>query len=140
MTYIQKSATNATVTPFDVGKMSGSTAIGARQVFDTFNASWLSFDSSTGVISADDAFFTEACFSPNSNAYGNSKVGETTSTPKHMVGQVLPESSSTGAGGHGRGDDIAYYYAANQYPKWLVVISTTTAPDTDLTHLKIMRL
>ena len=140
MSYIQRSATNANISPFDVGKMSGNTAVGSYQIFDTFNASWLSLNTSTGVISADTAFFTEACFSPNSNTYGNSRVGNSSGSTLHTAGQIMPESSSSSAGGSGRGDDIAYYYSASQYPTWLYAGNTATAPDTDLTHIKVMRL
>tara|TARA_Y100000592_G_C5463948_1_gene315598 strand:- start:103 stop:522 length:420 start_codon:yes stop_codon:yes gene_type:complete len=139
MSYIQRSATNSSITPFDIGKMSGSTAIGSHQIFDSFNVSWLSFNSSTGVISASTPFFTEACFSPNSNSYGNSRVGQSGSS-FYTQGQILPESTFSGAGGSGRGDDVSFYFASSQFPYWTFIASTNTAPDTSLTHLKLMRV
>ena len=139
MTYIQKSATNATVTPFDVGKMSGSTAVGAYQVFDSFNAPWLSFNSTTGAISANESFWTEATFSPNSNVYGGARCGDSTGPDRFLQGQIMPESSNTGVGGGSRGDDVAIFYASSQFPTWLYTSSITVTPDLALTHLKVIR-
>jgi len=139
MSYIQRSSTNAGVTPFDIAKMSGGTAIGSHQIFDTFNVSWLSLNSSNGNLESTDNFFTEACFSPNSNTYGNSKVGVNGSS-LYEQGQIMPESSNPSAGGSGRGDDISFGYGNAQFQQWLRVSSMGTAPDTALTHCKIMRL
>ena len=139
MTYIQRSDTNANLTPFDIGKMSGSTAIGAVQVFDDLNAPWLSFNSSTGAITATSSFWTEATFSPDSNAYGGARSGDTSGPDRFLQGQIMPESSNTGVGGLARGDDVAVYYSTSQFPTWLYSASINLAPDTALTHLKIMR-
>jgi len=139
MSYIQRSSTNAGVTPFDIAKMSGGTAIGSHQIFDTFNVSWLSLDTSNGNLESTYYFFTEACFSPASNTYGSARVG-VNGASLHTQGQIMPESNVSSAGGSGRGDDMSFGYNNAQFQQWLRVAGMGTAPDTTLTHCKIMRL
>ena len=96
----------ANISPFDVGKISGTT----DPKFNTFNVNWLSM-SGDNINSEDSAsYYSEACFSANNNSWGIGRIAYTGFTSDiYLMGSQYPESGNSGAGGTSRGDDIAIW-------------------------------
>ena len=137
MTFIKKLG----VSTFDVVKISGNnthTSIGTK-IFDSVNRSWATFNSSTGAIDTDSEAYSEAAHAPANNVYGYGRVGED-GGEYYQQGHLLPESSTTNAGWHCRGDDISYNFGTSHLSVYLVTAVLDTTPDLSQSHLKLIRL
>jgi hypothetical protein len=135
MTYIKNTARE--VSPFDIGKISGTT----DATFNTFNVNWLSLSGDNILSSDNSSYYSEACFSPNSNAYGLARIHYSGNTSNlHLMGSNMPESSITGAGASVRSDDIAIYNGNSHYPKYQNSLSITLAQDVERANMKIIRI
>lgn len=137
MTFIKKLG----VSPFDVVKISGNHTQTSSDtvVFDTISRTWATFDSSTLAISTDSETYSEAAHAPDSNLYGYARVGESGSN-YYTNGQLLPESTTQGAGWHSRGDDISYHFGTSHLSVFLYSAGMTNDPDVSQSHLKLIRL
>tara|TARA_Y100001970_G_C13771828_1_gene620873 strand:- start:23 stop:433 length:411 start_codon:yes stop_codon:yes gene_type:complete len=134
MTYIKKQKNK--VSPFDVAKITGTT----NPTFNTFNVDWITLNTND-LDASDGNYYSEAAFSPNSNAYGLSRVHyDGNSTNYHLMGMNIPESNNTSAGGLQRGDDTAIYYGSSHYPKYQGYGAMSVAQDVDRANLKIIRI
>ena len=127
----------ANISPFDVGKISGTT----DPKFNTVNVNWISLSSNNLVSEDSTSYYSEACFSANSNQYGLGRVTYTgNSSDYYLMGQQIPESSNIGAGGTSRGDDVAIHYGSSHYPYYNASAAMTTTQDVDRANLKIIRI
>ena len=138
MSYINKAKNDQS--PFDIVKISGNNTYSSTTVFDTPSVSWLSFDSSSKEIVCNDNFYSEACFSPNSNAYGIARVTYGISEKYHLRGYILPESNNSSAGSLSRGDDIAINYGSSCKAYYDLTASFNEAPNVNKSSMKVMRL
>jgi len=127
----------ANISPFDVGKITGNT----NPLFNTVNVNWLSLNGNFLVSEDDESYYSEACFSSNSNAYGIGRVKYSgNSSDYYLMSSQYPESSNSGAGGTSRGDDIAIHYGDSHYPYYTTAAAMTTTQDVDRANLKIIRI
>ena len=135
MTYINNNVRE--ISPFDVGKISGTT----NATFNTFNVNWLSL-SGNNILSTDNSsYYSEACFSPDSNTYGLARVHYSGNTSNlHLMGCNMPESSVTGAGAYIRSDDISIHSGNSHYPKYQNSVSITLTQDVTRANMKIIRV
>ena len=138
MSYINKAKNDQS--PFDIVKISGNNTYSSTTVFDTPSVSWLSFDSSSKEIVCNDNFYSEACFSPNSNTYGIGRVTFGVSNKYYLRGYILPESSVSGAGGRSRGEDVAINYDNSALAYYDQLSSFNEAPNTTRSNMKVIKL
>ena len=134
MTYIKKDKQKTS--PFDVAKITGTT----NPTFNTFNVDWITLNTND-LDASEGNFYSEACFSPDSNAYGFSRIhydGNTNS--QHLMGMNLPESSNSSAGGSSRGDDTTIHYGNSHYPKYDYTSGISISQDVSRANLKIIRI
>ena len=134
MSYIKKDKQKTS--PFDVAKISGTT----NPTFNTFKVDWITLNTND-LDALEGNFYSEATFSPNSNSYGLSRIHyDGNSTGYHLMGNNMPESSNSSAGGTQRGDDSAIHYGNSHYPKYQNYVSMTVTQDVDRANLKIIRV
>lgn len=135
MTYTNKSVRD--VSPFDVGKITGTT----NATFNNFNVDWLSM-SGNNILSTDSSsYYSEACFSPNSNSYGLARFHyDGNNSDLHLMGCNMPESSNVGAGAYSRSDDVAIHSGNSHYPKYQTSVSISLAQDVSRANMKIIRV
>ena len=127
----------ANISPFDVGKITGSTS----PVFNTVNVNWISLSGNNLVSENSESYYSEACFSSNNNLYGLGRVTYSGNTTKfYLMASQLPESSTSGAGGTSRGDDIAIHFGNSHYPYYNASASMSTTQDVSRANLKIIRI
>ncbi len=127
----------ANISPFDVGKITGST----MPIFNTVNINWISLSGNNLISEDDEPYYSEACFSSNNNGYGLGRVTYTGNSSKYyLMASQLPESSTSGAGGTSRGDDIAIHFGNSHYPYYNASASMSTTQDVDRANLKIIRI
>jgi len=124
------------VSPFDVGKISGTT----DPKFNTFNVNWLSMSGNNIIADNSVSYYSEACFSPNNNSYGLCRVNYNGNASHHLMGVQLPESNSSNAGTNVRGDDIAIHFGNTHYPFYDYTGSLSAAQDVSRANLKIIRI
>ena len=136
MTYIQRSSG---VSPFDIAKISGNNSSGTTNVFDTVTKPWASFNSSSKAIETSSTVYSEAMHSPASNTYGLARTGVSGASP-HLQGQIIPESSVSGAGGVSRGDDVAIHFGTSHLSVYLWSVAFNVAADTTTSHMKLIRM
>lgn len=135
MTYTKK--TTREVSPFDVGKITGTT----NATFNTFNVEWLSLSGNNIISNDSDSYYSEACFSPNSNAYGLARLHYSGNTSDgHLMGCNFPESSNATAGSYTRSDDIAIHSGNSHYPKYDTSLVINLAQDVSRANMKIIRV
>ena len=135
MTYIKKEARE--VSPFDVGKITGTT----NATFNTFNVDWLSLNGNNIISNDSNSFYSEACFSPNSNTYGLARVHYDGNTSNYyLMGSNMPESSNPGAGSYIRSDDVAMHSGNSHYPKYQNDVAITLTQDISRANMKIIRV
>lgn len=136
MTYINKNKS-----PFELCTVSGNQTSGSTPVFDTTTRDWSSFNSSTKKIETGVDTYGEAHMSPNSNIYGLAVVKENSSgTNYYLHGQIMPESSNSGAGSHGRGDDVAHHIGSEHLFLYSYALAISLTADTSRCVLSLMRL
>ena len=135
MSYINNNVREAS--PFDKGKISGTT----NATFNTFNVNWLSL-SGNNILSIDNSsYYSEACFSPNSNSYGLARVHYDGNTSDlYLMGCNMPESSEASAGGFRRSDDIAIHSGNSHYPKYQNSLAISLTQDVARANMKILRI
>jgi hypothetical protein len=94
------------------------------------------------ILSSDSSsYYSEACFSPNSNTYGLARVHYDGNTSNlYLMGCNMPESSNTGAGAYVRSDDIAIHSGNSHYPKYQNSIAITLTQDVSRANMKIIRV
>ena len=128
----------ANISPFDVGKITGSTS----PVFNTVSVNWISLSGNNLISEDSESYYSEACFSANNNSYGLGRVTYNGNTTKfYLMASQLPESSTVGAGGTSRGDDIAIHFGNSHYPYYNASASfTSTSQDVSRANLKIIRI
>lgn len=135
MTYTSKSTRE--VSPFDVGKITGTT----NATFNTFNVDWLSMTGNNILSSDSSSYYSEACFSPSSNAYGLARFHYDGNTSDlYLMGCNMPESSNGGAGSYTRSDDVAMHSGNSHYPKYQNSVSITLSQDVSRANMKIIRV
>ena len=136
MSYILNTS-NENISPFDIGKISGTT----NPTFNTFNVNWLSMNGDNIDSDDDISYYSEACFSADTNTYGIARITYSGNTSNyHLMGCQLPESSYTSVGGVSRGDDIAIHFGNSHYPNYSVAASMTTSQDVARANLKIIKI
>ena len=137
MSYKPNLTPSSNISPFDVGKISGTT----DPKFNTFNVNWLSMSGNNIVADNSVLYYSEACFSPNSNSYGLLRVSYNSDTSNyHLMGVQYPESSDAGAGGATRGDDVAIHFGNSHYPSYNYSGSASTVQDVSRSNIKIIRI
>jgi len=125
------------ISPFDVGKISGTT----DPKFNTFNVNWLSMSGNNIIADNSITYYSEACFSPNNNQYGLSRITYDGNTSNyHLMGVQLPESSNAGAGTSYRGDDVAIHFGNTHYPYYDYTGAISTEQDVNRANIKIIRI
>ena len=131
------STPSANISPFDVGKITGNT----NALFNTVTVNWISLSGNNLVSEDSKSYYSEACFSANSNSYGLGRVTYSgNSSDYYLMASRLPESANTGAGGTSRGDDVAIHYGSSHYPYYNASAAMTTTQDIDRANLKIIRI
>jgi len=131
------STPSANISPFDVGKITGNT----NALFNTVTVNWISLSGNNLVSEDSKSYYSEACFSANSNSYGLGRVTYNgNSSDYYLMASQIPESSNVGAGGTSRGDDVAIHFGNSHYPYYNASASMTTTQDVDRANLKIIRI
>ncbi len=127
----------ANISPFDVGKITGNT----NAIFNTVAVNWISLSGNNLVSEDSESYYSEACFSANNNSYGLGRVTYSgNSSDYYLMASQLPESTTSGAGGTSRGDDVAIHYGNSHYPYYNASASMSTAQDVGRANLKIIRI